>query len=214
MARRSRDPKDARKGLEAMRRRLAGAGPARRAPQPPSAPPPPPPSEPSPPEPDDPEAFDREMKAAGVGAMDPGPRRIAQTPARATGRRGAATESAPDRPGRADAALFDEAMAGTRSSSAKVPGVDLRGAPVLDLHGFSEQDALHEVRRFVELHRGPKALVVRIITGRGVHGDAVIRPAVQAWLEKASAISAWRAGRPAEGGEGVVIAQVRRRGAR
>jgi DNA-nicking Smr family endonuclease len=104
-------------------------------------------------------------------------------------------------------------MEGTKSR-AKLRSSGLTGAPVLDLHGFSEEDALHELRRFVDLHRGGKAAIVRIITGRGVHGEAVIRPAVHAWLARTSAVAAWRLGLPAEGGEGVVIVQLRRRGAR
>lgn len=81
--------------------------------------------------------------------------------------------------------------------------------PLLDLHGFSEADALHEVRAFVERHRGGADRTLRIITGKG-GPDAVLRPAVERFLRTSSAVASVRHGRADEGAEGVLVATLRR----
>jgi DNA-nicking Smr family endonuclease len=82
--------------------------------------------------------------------------------------------------------------------------------PVLDLHGFSEADALHEVRAFIERHREGAERTLRIITGKG-GPDAVLRPAVERFLRASSAVASLRSGRADEGAEGVLVATLRRR---
>ena len=81
--------------------------------------------------------------------------------------------------------------------------------PVLDLHGFSEADAIHETRRFLDLHGGAGARTLRIITGKAA-GSPVLRPAVERLLLARGDVESAREGTAREGGGGVLVVTLRR----
>lgn len=81
-------------------------------------------------------------------------------------------------------------------------------SPRLDLHGFSVEHALAELRRFVELHRAAGQLRLRVVTGRGRHsadGRPALRDAVEDWLDASPAVALSRRATPAEGGAGLLL---------
>ena len=90
-------------------------------------------------------------------------------------------------------------------------GVGERDAPVLDLHGFSVDDALHELRRFLELYRSAARRTVRVITGKGRRSPAgpVLRERVDELLSKSDAVERHRDGLLHEGGDGVFVVTIR-----
>lgn len=81
----------------------------------------------------------------------------------------------------------------------------------LDLHGRNKQQALAEVKRFVDEARAEKWRVVRVVVGKGLHsegGDAIVGPAVERWLAEGPALEVIRA--PTHlGGAGALLAVLR-----
>ncbi|QCE35583.1 hypothetical protein FAI40_09730 [Acetobacteraceae bacterium] len=55
---------------------------------------------------------------------------------------------------------------------------------VLDLHGFTVQEAFCSFRSFMERAKGKKWKEVEIITGLGVSGRGIIRRELRHWLER------------------------------
>lgn len=183
-------------------------GPARLTPPPTRVPPV------TPPEP--PVSFEEEMSRMGVGHAPSGPERVIVRP-EAPG-----PQRPPPLPGE-DAALpenlDDEALWALTTRGVRAQrGVVARQAhggrsealPTLDLHGFTEADARHELRRFVALHRGAEPRWVRVITGRANHGLGLIRRATVAWLQGNGQIATFRPAPQDEGGAGVLLVQLRR----
>lgn len=175
---------------KASRPQAPARGPSKRAPPAPEPPAPP-------------VSFDDEMQRMGVAREEGGAERVVIAPR-------------PEGPVRArlagaaqDDASWEEATRGVVATGAALPGRSA-SLPTLDLHGFSEQDALAELRRFLALHRGAKARWVRVITGRGREGGGVLRVAVARWLKQSSAVASTGHAPPAEGGEGVTLVQLRR----
>jgi hypothetical protein len=207
--------------LEALKKRLAEkekqAAPKAR----PAKPPPPParpvrPAEPAPPAAPagPPVSFDDEMQRMGVAPAAGGPARvIVQPKARAplVGSAGAGAELPPELDDDALWALSTKGVVDPKRGVDRRPPVRSEALPTLDLHGFSEEDALHELRRFVQLHRGTTPKWIRLITGRGTHGPGVLRRAAVGWMQANSSIATYRPAAPAEGGAGVLLVQLTRK---
>jgi hypothetical protein len=195
--------------LEQLKKRLASRAPAKpAAPKPPPKPPPPPEPEPEPPV-----SFEEEMARQGIAPSGAsGADRVSVRPSPPGPRRDAGGEEDPP-PGLDDDASWEHATRGVLARDrgvARGPRERVASLPTLDLHGFSEDDALAELGRFLELHRREEPRWVRVITGRGRHGSAVLRRAASRRLQASPAVAAVRPAEPADGGEGVLLVQLRR----
>jgi len=116
----------------------------------------------------------------------------------------------------------DDEPEDTDGDSAHVaPGVDRRtlrklrrgqyvAARHLDLHGTTSKEALAEVRRFIEQHRGAYRCVA-IVHGRGLHstGAPVLRTAVRALLRTLPGVLAFTDAPRDDGGAGAVYVLLR-----
>ncbi len=166
-----------------------------------------------------PRSFDEEMARSGVKPGVPrGPDRVPLAAGKGSSRpvalRDAASAadaaSAPGDGEDAGEALWKNATRGTRRARDGAPEGRPAAWPTLDLHGFAEADAIHALRQFVALHAAPSARWVRVITGRGAHGTGVVREASARWLRQSPAVAAFRPAEPADGGDGVLLVQLKR----
>jgi DNA-nicking Smr family endonuclease len=87
----------------------------------------------------------------------------------------------------------------------------------LDLHGRGREKALHDLERFVASAAARGARCLLVIHGRGHGSDAggpVLRPAIWEWLASPAAeragVMAFVSARPADGGDGATLVQLRR----
>ena len=79
----------------------------------------------------------------------------------------------------------------------------------LDLHGATQEEALHKVRRFLDSAKARRLRYVLIITGRGLKSGAqgpVLRGLVQSWLERNGApyLRRYSWAPPRLGGDGAI----------
>lgn len=84
----------------------------------------------------------------------------------------------------------------------------------LDLHGMTQEAALNALSSFVEtsFQRGRRC--VRVVTGKGLRGEGVLRGAVPRWLNAMSLrpmVLSFTHALPKDGGEGALYILLRRR---
>ncbi|MFN8063448.1 MAG: Smr/MutS family protein [Vicinamibacterales bacterium] len=82
----------------------------------------------------------------------------------------------------------------------------------LDLHGLTSREALHEVRAFIDQHRGAYRCVA-IVHGRGNHspGRAILKRDTRAFLRDHHAVLAYTDAPRDDGGSGAVYVLLRGR---
>jgi len=75
---------------------------------------------------------------------------------------------------------------------------------ILDLHGYRQQRALHELERFLQHALQQRAKLVLIIHGQGFrsHSASVLRPLVQHWLSQQPLVLAYCPAQSKDGGIG------------
>ncbi len=74
----------------------------------------------------------------------------------------------------------------------------------LDLHGYRQKDALHELNALLEYALKHHARLLLVVHGKGYGSDKdpVLRPLVQHWLSQQSEVLAWCPAQPVHGGSG------------
>jgi DNA-nicking Smr family endonuclease len=74
----------------------------------------------------------------------------------------------------------------------------------LDLHGYRQKEALHELESLLQYSLQHAARMLLIIHGKGYgsNHNPVLRPLVQHWLSEQSAVLAWCPAQPVHGGGG------------
>jgi DNA-nicking Smr family endonuclease len=79
----------------------------------------------------------------------------------------------------------------------------------LDLHGFTVDEALKELKAFIMSSRLRGYYLIKIIHGKGLHsqGEAKLRALVEEYLNKSgkNLISTWKQAPPQQGGEGATL---------
>ena len=88
-------------------------------------------------------------------------------------------------------------------------------AETVDLHGLTVDEATRRLAAVVRRWRG-SGQCVRAIVGKGHHspqGVGVLREAIPAWLDGVGHrwVAEWRWARPNEGGDGAIVARLRRK---
>jgi DNA-nicking Smr family endonuclease len=82
----------------------------------------------------------------------------------------------------------------------------------IDLHGLTATQAREALREFLQAMQREQARCVRVIHGKGRrsgHLGPVLKPAVQAMLQKIDAVLAYASARPADGGTGALYVLLR-----
>lgn len=74
----------------------------------------------------------------------------------------------------------------------------------LDLHGYRQQQALDELRLFLQQSSSAQLRVLLIIHGKGFRSEsqAKLRPLVQHWLQRQANVLAFCPAQPRDGGSG------------
>jgi DNA-nicking Smr family endonuclease len=167
--------------------------------------------------PSDDEARAYEEAMRGARRLGAGAPRLTGSPPRPTGSRGAGARAEPPA-----TLLAGEAGAGRAPDvSVAVLRALRRGEPRpearLDLHGRTRDEALRAAERFLQLARADGRRAVLVIHGRGQNseaGEAVLRPALQAWLVSPAAtragVMAFAPASPRDGGAGATLILLRR----
>ncbi len=84
---------------------------------------------------------------------------------------------------------------------------------VLDLHGFRQLDARHELEHFLHHALEADARMLLIIHGKGFRSEAqaVLRPLVQDWLRQQPMVLAYCPAQPRDGGHGASYVYLKKR---
>src|SRR5947207_1324502 len=141
---------------------------------------------------DDVRAFGEAMR--GARPLGDGPRRVSGAPRAPGSRRGARSPAS----ARSEMETAEDGVSGRAPDvSATLLRALRRGEPRpearLDLHGRKRDEALRAAEAFVQRARGDGRRAVLVIHGRGngsEGGQAVLRPALLAWLGSAAAARA------------------------
>jgi DNA-nicking Smr family endonuclease len=74
----------------------------------------------------------------------------------------------------------------------------------LDLHGYRQKEALHELASLLQYSLQHQARMLLIVHGKGYgsNKDPVLKPLVQHWLSEQQAVLAWCPAQPEHGGGG------------
>jgi DNA-nicking Smr family endonuclease len=170
---------------------------------------------------DEARAFGEAMR--GARPLDHGPRRVTGSPRPASARR---VVEPPSDVAPLVIETVGDAVSGRASdvSAALLRALrrgEHRPEARLDLHGLTRDEALRAAEQLVQRSRGEGRRVMLVIHGRGhgsEGGEAVLRPALQAWLGTAAAaragVMAFAPAPPRDGGTGATLILVRRESGR
>lgn len=83
----------------------------------------------------------------------------------------------------------------------------------LDLHGYRQKEALHELELFLNYALQHQARMLLIVHGKGYgsNKDPVLRPLLQHWLSEQPAVLAWCPAQPVHGGSGASYVYLKRK---
>ena len=129
------------------------------------------------------------------------PRLLNRTQAKA-GHDQAGTESSDPVPGPALDSWFDHGIQQKLQRRIRLGQIPIDAS--LDLHGYRQLDARHELADFLRQATQTRARMLLIIHGKGFRSEsrAVLRPLVQRWLHQQPLVLAFCPAQPRDGGDG------------